>query len=626
MAQIQEKLGAGPVAVVGLGGIGKSAIALEFAHRGYKTGRFAIAWWIRAESRVTLVEDLAGLAPALGVAARTDQGQTVERVQAALQARRDWLLVFDNAGEPDDVRPWLVAGAGSTLITSRVGGWGTVAVEVGPEGFSREESLSYLRARVRRYEAAAADQLARLLGDLPLALAQAAGHMTVCDQSVGGYLAVYRDRSAAGKLLARRIDGYPASVATTWLVNVRQLARDEPASLELLCLCSFLDPDSIDLALILSARDLLPPHLGAAASHPLSLEDAVGALARTGLATPIEDQRVRLHRLVAQVTRLDLGAGGTRDGGDAGAWARRATAVVNHLFPQLPQNPATWQRCAGLTAHVGQLSDLEAARVLERYAGGQFSLAGLSAADHSRLLRLGGGLPLSLMVLGRFLNRGLAEGRRLPQLLRELDTAEALVREAGLGVRLRAGGEQPGSSLVARWTGLSPEQKWALQAAAVFREKPSSFEEGAWACVLAARRAPSGEAEEPEELARRLGASLGRAANNPDFRDETEGVADISAMDADGDEDLEQVIEAVEALKPLRRRSCCTRGPSTGWQPSPSTARRHGCGSPQPSPLSKCVASSRKFLPLRAAAGARSDHVPVPRPPPQQGRPAAAEP
>jgi hypothetical protein len=281
----------------------------------------------------------------------TDQDETVEQVLAALQDRRDWLIVFDNVHGPEGIRLWLPAGTGSTLITSRVRGWANLASQLDLGEFTRDESLAYLRRTVRRYGAVAANQLAALLGDLPLALAQAAGYVDIHDLSVDAFLALYRDRDTAGQLLAERVEGYPASVATTWLLHYDQLAKDEPASLELLRLSSFLHPEDIDLDLVLSAHEFLPPHLAFISREPLAVERAVGALIRTGLTTRYDDQHVRLHRLVAQVTRLHLTPDGSTNGEDARTWARRATAVVNHLFPQHPQDPASWQRCAYLATH-----------------------------------------------------------------------------------------------------------------------------------------------------------------------------------------------------------------------------------------------------------------------------------
>ncbi|NUT53155.1 MAG: hypothetical protein HOV94_38600 [Saccharothrix sp.] len=369
--RIEAGFAGGPVAVVavhGLGGMGKSAIALELAHRGHESGRYAIAWWVRAETPSTLVEDIADLAPTLGLSASEDQDRTVRDVHAALRRRTDWLIVFDNVDGPDALRPWLPGGSGATLITSRFRGWGEMAAQVDLDTFTREESLAYLARAVGRYDPAAAGDLAQALGDLPLALVQATGYLDLRDLPIEAYLELYRDRDAAGRLLAEAVDGYPATVATTWLLHYERLAEDEPAALQLLRLCAFLDPEDIDLRLLLSVPDLLPAGLATAVARPFDHERVVGALIRSNLVTRIDGARIRMHRLVSQVTQLHLGD-------DAGAWAIQAAALVNRLFPIRPDDPVQWPRCAMLAAHAStvikhtetlEVSDAQAKALFDR--------------------------------------------------------------------------------------------------------------------------------------------------------------------------------------------------------------------------------------------------------------------
>jgi tetratricopeptide (TPR) repeat protein len=203
------------------------------------------------------------------------------------------------------------------------------------------------------------------------------------------------------------------------------------------------------------------------------------------------------------------------------------------------------------TYHLLELPNPEAGQVLERYAGGKLSLEALRAAERERLLRLGDGLPLGLMVLGRFLGQGLSRGSTLSSLLRKLDSAEALM-QGEFGTRLLAGrGGEPASIdtlLAARWIDLPPDEQEALQTAAVFRDKPHAFEEAAWACILEARRASP---EESEELAQRLGASLAQAQLEAKTEDEDED-EDEDKDDEDEDEDLQRVNAAVARLEPPR--------------------------------------------------------------------------
>jgi hypothetical protein len=171
--RIAREIGTGPVAIYGIGGVGKSSIALEYAHRGYAGERYRIVWWIRAESSLTLTEDLAALAAHVGIPETADQEAAVNGVLAALAGRDGWLLVFDNAPDADSVRRWLPPGRGHTLLTSRALRWDGTATRVEVTEFARAESLLYLSRRSSA-EDAGAEMLADTLGDFPLALAQAA--------------------------------------------------------------------------------------------------------------------------------------------------------------------------------------------------------------------------------------------------------------------------------------------------------------------------------------------------------------------------------------------------------------------------------------------------------------------
>ncbi len=155
--------------------------------------------------------------------------------------------------------------------------------------------------------------------------------------------------------------------------------------------------------------------------------------------------------------------------------------------------------------HVDQLDDEHAGKLLERYADRMITLAALSENDRMRLLQLGGGLPLSLMVLGRLLGDGRGDGDTLRQLLDRLYDAEQQLRAEVA----RGGEDRPPieTILLARWNALPGEVQKALQAAAVFRAKPYVFPEAAWAAVLATRRTASPDVAETigEEAAQRQG-------------------------------------------------------------------------------------------------------------------------
>jgi Tfp pilus assembly protein PilF len=348
---IGSGLAAGPVAVVavrGLGGVGKSQLALEYAYRMGESGRYQIVGWVRADSPVTVAEDLAALAPYLGLPADDPAGEVAAEVVAALESRSAWLVVFDNAQNPGDLTNMLPRGGGHVLITSRNRVWSRIARQIDLEVFTRPESIQFLEQRTEQAESEAAAGLADQLGDLPLALAQAAAYIDIRGLTIGAYLDLYRDPVIAQRLRDEGLDSdeYPASVARTWLLHFDDLCRECPAAVELLRLCAFLDPDDIDLGIIATAAGEAGEVLAAALVDRLKRVDTVGSLARASLFAVPADGHVRVHRLVQAVTRDQL------DDDQARVWTERALMVVSAAFPTDPENYESWPVCAGLAADV----------------------------------------------------------------------------------------------------------------------------------------------------------------------------------------------------------------------------------------------------------------------------------
>jgi len=350
LEDLAGRLTAGPVAVVavrGLGGVGKSQLALEYAHRERASGRYRVAGWVRADSPVTIAEDLAALGPVLGLPGDGTMGELAEQVVTALRAREDWLLVFDNAHRPGDLQGWLPGGAGHVLITSRERAWSGTAAQLDLDTFTRAESVEFACQRSGCQDEEAAGELAAAVGDLPLALAQAAAYIDSRSMTIGAYLGLYRDPALARRLRDAGLDSaeYPASVATTWLINFTQLPEEHPAAVELLRLCAFLDPDDIDLDLLTTGQAEAGEVLGRVLGDPLERAETAGALAAASLASVPADGHLRVHRLVQAVTRDQL------DTGQAAAWTSRALNLITAIFPDDPEDHRTWAACASAAPH-----------------------------------------------------------------------------------------------------------------------------------------------------------------------------------------------------------------------------------------------------------------------------------
>jgi transcriptional regulator with XRE-family HTH domain/tetratricopeptide (TPR) repeat protein len=347
LAGVRGRLQAGPAAVVqalhGMGGVGKTQLAVEYAHRF--AGSYDLAWWVNAEQSGLIGDQIASLGQGLGcipAGAGSEAGRAA--VLAELRQRGRWLLIFDNAAEVTDVMPWLPGGGGHVLITSRQRGWDEVAAPVEVDLFTRPESIEMLRYRIPGLSEADANKVAAALGDLPLAIAQAAGFMSGAGTSASQYLDLLRTH--AGQLLDRAVPGsYPQSLVAATVVTAAGLAAHDPAAAELASLCAFLAPEPIPADVFTNAADLLPAELAAHAADPVAWRQAVAHLAGRSLARA-DHRGLQMHRLTQAILRDQLSAEG------AAATRRCAEEILAANDPGDPPNPATWDRWAQLMPHV----------------------------------------------------------------------------------------------------------------------------------------------------------------------------------------------------------------------------------------------------------------------------------
>ena len=363
--RVRERLLAGDKAVVqalqGMGGVGKTQLAAEYAHRF--AGTYDLAWWINAEQGGLIGDQVAALGLALECMRPGAGTQTVRAaVLAELRHRGKWLLIFDNAEDPADVAPWL-PGGGHVLITSRQRGWDEVAAPVEVDVLARAESVAILQTRVTALSGTDAGKLAAELGDLPLAIAQAAGFMADTGMTADEYLVLLRTR--AGQLLAQGTPGsYPRSLAAATGLAADLLSRQDPAAAELASVCAFLAPDPIPENLFTAAVSVLPGELAARAADPLAWRQTLAHMTRHSLAR-IDNRGLQIHRLTQAILRDRLTPA------QATATRKHAEALLAASNPGDPPNPVTWPRWAQLTPHVLAAdlaaTDSPALRELVRY-------------------------------------------------------------------------------------------------------------------------------------------------------------------------------------------------------------------------------------------------------------------
>jgi hypothetical protein len=369
LSAVRESLLSGnPVAVQalhGMGGVGKTQLAVEYAHRF--GGEYDVVWWLDSENAVLFAQQYADLALALGCAERGAPQDVVRRaVLSDLHERPLWLIVFDNAEDPGSLRDWMPSGPGHVLITSRSAGWAELAVPVPVDVLARAESVELLRNRVPGLAEPGAATLAEALGDLPLAIAQAAAYLAETRLPVAEYLALLKDR-AFDLLCEGKPVTYRDSLSSVTTLAYDQLRCTDEDAARLAAICAFLAPEPVPAQWLAAAAAGFPDGLGARLADPLASRRLLTALTRTTLAR-LDDGGLTMHRLTQAILRTRLQP--------SGAIRVLATTVVTASSPDTVE-PDTWPAWARLLPHLLALGpgQSDSRRLREVAAGAAWYLA-----------------------------------------------------------------------------------------------------------------------------------------------------------------------------------------------------------------------------------------------------------
>jgi tetratricopeptide (TPR) repeat protein len=350
-------------AIAGLGGVGKTSLAVEYAYR--HQAAFDVVWWVRAEEPASLLGDFTALAGAIDLpeAGLPDPAVVVAAVHRWLASHDRWLLVFDNVTRPEDVTSLLPpAGGGQVLITSRWTAWGEWATPLQLNVMPRKEAVAYLRKRTGTSDEQAAAALAEALGDLPLALAEAAAYLERTQLGLDAYLRLVRER-AVELFGFRQPTGAQRRVATVWSLSLEHVREEAPGAEALLELCAFLAPEDIPRNLPGEHPEVLPEELRELAGDPLAYNQTLGVIGDYSLAT-VTPTALGLHRLVQAVIRARLDDRG-------GQWAQIAVEVIDAAFPKDSQEVAHWPICQRLLPHLLAVADhAERLKVADEVTGG----------------------------------------------------------------------------------------------------------------------------------------------------------------------------------------------------------------------------------------------------------------
>jgi tetratricopeptide (TPR) repeat protein/MinD-like ATPase involved in chromosome partitioning or flagellar assembly len=252
----QNTAGANPLTILGLSGVGKTQMALEYAHRFQ--AEYDVVWWMNCGQSQYIDASLADLGQPMRATFTTslpEEGGVTEVAQQVLEllgeGRPDqrWLLIYDNAEDIEEITPLLPDGGGHILITSRNAGWKELGSSVELEVFAREDSIDHLRWRNSEITDAEANQVARVLGDMPLAVAAAGALIAEIGISVPEYLRQLELQPAMVLPEGHLLHDYPVAVAKAWNLSLDELQKKSPPAARLLEICSMMAQD-ISLGLI----------------------------------------------------------------------------------------------------------------------------------------------------------------------------------------------------------------------------------------------------------------------------------------------------------------------------------------------------------------------------------------
>lgn len=338
----------GAVAIQGLIGVGKTQLAIEYTHR--YSHEYDLVWWIPCDDAESAPSAMADLAARLGLeevspaADGNNHGELFDLLRLDRRYAR-WLLIFDHVNEPEAIKKLIPPAGGHVLVTTRSSRWEASGDMLELDVFEREESIEFLRRRMRKFNVLSAHRLAEGVGDLPLLLE----HAVESRIATGAYLA--RLESDPLGLLDDQPADYHAGIADEWLAVLRELRKQAPDALDLLRCLAFFGSDPVPREALERGSYIADVSVHGMLRDPFRRIGAIRRLRRAGLLrVGTGSGSFELHRVTKCVVRETAVAGSA----DEELARHDVHLLLAAADPLAPDDPATWRTYEELRGHAAE--------------------------------------------------------------------------------------------------------------------------------------------------------------------------------------------------------------------------------------------------------------------------------
>jgi len=340
------------IVLYGLGGIGKSSLAVEYANR--YAGFYSVVWWLRSENSVTLAEDLSELALRLNLPF-IDKENPETMLRALIkefQNYSNWLLIYDNADSPDEIKK-LIPEKSKThiIITSRFAEWGEDYKCQKISVLRRNESVMFIQKQTGQKCKISSNKLAEELSDLPLALNQVCAYIKNKNISLKDYLSLLKNYKRNFSEFVVTNSDYPVTLKASMNMTFQHIRKISKKAMNLLNFFSFLSSEDISFLEYSQKNVNLPQQIASMLSQPQEFKNVMDILEKYSLIK-IEENSLSIHRLIQKMIQESM------PDIIKMKWTDITLRTINFLFDFKKDDVESWSYCSRLLPHALSIAEL----------------------------------------------------------------------------------------------------------------------------------------------------------------------------------------------------------------------------------------------------------------------------